>query len=180
MYGVFEPFRKPIGNKRDVGNKARNCGIAASSTGGARLTVTGRRVLDVDGGECDGKPSRVNGPDEPSEETDHIDVAVVVGDIDRSLQHEGAERYAADPGDECDNHDDDEDQKDDATGVVLSIQHIDGCSQAPKDIQYSGEPNDLLRKHANQQNIDEAEHHGETEADEKEDNRVVVEGERLA
>lgn len=133
MYCVFEPFREPISDKGDVSNKAPNFGVAASS-GRTHLTVTRWRVLDVDGGECDGKPSCVDGPDESPEETDHIDMAVVVGDTDRSSQHEGAKGYAADPGDECDDHDHDEDQKNDTAGVVLSVQHVDGSSQAPEDI----------------------------------------------
>lgn len=179
MYRVFKPFREPVGDKGDVGNETRHFGVAASPSCAARLAVAGGRVLDIDGGECNGKPSCVRGPNESSKKTDQVDVTIVIGDMNRGLQHEGAEGYPTNPGYEGDNHDDDKDQEDNATSVVLSVQHIYGSSETPDDVQNAGEPNDLLRKEAYEQNIGETEHHGEREADEEEKQRVVVEGERF-
>lgn len=180
MYGVLEPLGEPVGDKGDVGNKARHFAVATSG-GSVRthLTVARWGVLGVDGGECDGKPSCVEGPDESSEETDHVDMTVVIGDVDGSFEHQSAKGDAADPGDESDDHENDEDQKDNAAGVVPSFQHVDGGHQAPDDVQDAGEPNDLLREEAYQDKVEEAKDHGDGETKEEDVDGIVVERERV-
>lgn len=180
MYGGLEPLGEPVGDKGDVGNKAHHFAVATSG-GSVRthLTVARGGVLSVDGGESDRKPSCVEGPDESSEETDHVDMTVVVGDVDGSFEHQGAKGDAADPGDESDDHENDEDQKDDAAGVVLSMQHVDGGCQAKEDVQDAGEPNDLLGEKAYQDKVEEAQDHGDGETKEEDVDGIVVEGERV-
>lgn len=133
MYCVLEPLGEPVGNKGDVGNEARNFGVATSSID-ARFAISSWRILDVDGSKGDSKPGGIRRADEPSEKADHVDMAVVVSDVDRSLEHEGAKRYAFDPGNEGNDHDNDEDEKDYAASIVLFFDHVDGSAQAPKDV----------------------------------------------
>lgn len=71
-------------------------------------------------------------------------MAMFLRDIDRSLEHQNAERDARDPADEANNVEDAEEQEDDTARPVAAREHVECCDEAENDAQDSGYPNELL------------------------------------
>lgn len=81
----------------------------------------------------------------------------LVGDVNGSAQHQGAEGNALPPAPEAEHQDNGEDEEDDAADVLLPVQHVDGNDEAPDDVEDAGDPDDLLGKGADAEDIAHAE-----------------------
>lgn len=60
-------------------------------------------------------------------------MTIVPRNIDGSLEHECTKRNSWDPGPEAENEEHDEDEEDDASSVILPIEHVDGCHKTEYD-----------------------------------------------
>lgn len=98
----------------------------------------------------------------------------VVRDIDGGAQHQGAERDAPPPAPEAEHQDDCEDKEDDTANILLPVQHVDGNDEAPDNVQYAGDPDDLLGKGADAKDIAHAEGDGDKEAEKEENEGIGV------
>lgn len=105
---------------------------------------------------------------------------MVVGDVDGGPQHEGTEGYAGDPRDEGEDEEDHKDQEHDASGVVLPVEHVDGSSQAPDDVQDASRPDKLLWEGSGEENVAVAEDDGDTEAEDEQQESVGIDADVAA
>lgn len=173
VQGVLQPLREPEGSEGDESDHATDSGIATSATR-ARGVVLAGRPFHIHGHEGDGKPGGVGSSNDTAHEADQVDVTKVVSDIDRGTQHKGTERDASPPAPEAEHQNDCEDQEDDATNILLPVQHVYGDDEAPDDVQYAGDPDDLLGKGADAKDVAHAEDNGDKEAEEEEDEGIGV------
>lgn len=99
-------------------------------------------------------------------------MAVLLGDVNGSLQHQGTKGDAGDPADESDYHEDGEDQKDNAAGPVVPGEHVDGGDEAEDDVEDAGDPDELLGEDASEPDVSIAEGDSYAEAEDEEDNGI--------
>lgn len=92
---------------------------------------------------------------------------VLLGHIDRSLQHENAERDAWDPGDEAKDVKHTEQQEHNSSRPVSAIKHVGRCCESENDIKYAGYPDELLCEGSGSPHVRIAENRGHTK-DERE------------
>lgn len=168
MDRVLQPLREPVRAERDEYNEASNFGVAAAtcSSAASRIIVTGRE-FDVDGRKSYGEPGCESRTDEASNKADHVNMAVVVCDVDGGTQHERTEWYSGDPRDKREDKEDYKDQEHDASGIVFPVKHVDGSSQAPDDVQDARCPDELLGKGSGEEDVAIAEDDGDTETEDK-------------
>lgn len=173
---VLDPLAEPEGRKGDERDQAGDGRVTARARGAGRVVAAGR-PLGVDGDKGDREPGGIGSSDEAPDEADQVDVAVVVGDVDRGAQHQRAERDAAPPAPEGEHEEDDKDEEDDASDILLPVEHVDGRDQAPDDVEDAREPDDLLRYDADEEDVAGTEDKGDEEAEEEQDQGVCVDGE---
>lgn len=80
-------------------------------------------------------------------------MTVVIGHVNGGAQHQSAEWDARDPGVEREDQEGHKNQGNDATDILLPIQHVYGSGQAPHNVQDSREPNDLLGSDAHEEDV---------------------------
>lgn len=176
MQGVLQPLREPEGGEGDESDHAADSGIAASAARAGGVVLAGR-PFHIDSHKGNGEPSSVGSANDTADKADQVDVTKVVSDIDGGAQHQGAEGDALPPAPEAEHQDDCEDEEDDTSNILLPVQHVDGDDEAPDDVQYAGDPDDLLGKGADAKDIANAEDNGDKEAEEEEYERIGVDRE---
>jgi len=71
-------------------------------------------------------------------------VPVLLRHVDGGLQHKDTERNSRNPADEAEDIEDAEEQEDYASRPVSPRQHVDGCDKTEDDVEYAGDPDELL------------------------------------
>jgi hypothetical protein len=74
-----------------------------------------------------------------------------------------------DEGEDKEGH---ENQENDATGILLGVEHIDGGGEAESDVEYAGDPYQLLGEGASNPHVGIAQDKGNTQHDQKTDDCV--------
>lgn len=179
--GVFEPLGDPVHGKGDVDHEADELGLAAAAAVGAAVWIARRGlVLDVEGDHGDGEPGGKSRGDEPANEADEVDVAILFADIDGRLEHQGGKGDAGDPRVKGKGGEAGKDEEDDAGGPVSLVEVVDGSAKGPADVEDARDPDELLGKGARHPDVGPGEDKGDDEDAGEEDDGVAVEGKVVA
>lgn len=100
MDRVLQPFRNPVHGKCDEDDQTGHLCRATATAAGITRTILTRLPPSIDGDKGDTVPRGEGRSQDAAEQTDKIDMAIFLGDVDGSLQHQGAEGDARNPGDE--------------------------------------------------------------------------------
>lgn len=173
---VFEPLGDPVHCKGNKGDEPDDFGMAAAATVTGTV-IAGRLEPVVDSDQGNRIIGTQGGGYQPSHQTDEVDMAILLADIDGGPEHEGGEGDAADPGPEAESEKDAEDQEDNTGSPVAAIQVEDSGADSPADVKDACHPDELLGEEAREPDIAVSEHDGDDQNEEEEDERSSIEGE---
>jgi len=150
--------KRTVSGKYSKGNQPDGFTPAAATCAILTGRVTPTRIVrDVDGRECDAKQDHKYGPNQPSHEAHHVDMAMVLGHISGGLQHEDAEWYSRNPCVKAVGRERRQDEEGDPSSIVFPDYIVDSRAQTQDDVENPRYPNKLLCKLTSKHDVDEAE-----------------------
>ena len=142
---VLQPFGDPVHGEGNENQQANHFAVSAitDTVSAVRIGTIGC-ILNVDGDQCDGVPCAQCSCEQSSDQRYDVGMSVLLRHVDGSLQHKDAERDPGNPADEAENVEDAEQQENNASRPVSPGQHVDCRNKTEDDVEYAGDPDELL------------------------------------
>lgn len=160
VHGVLDPFRDPVHREGHKHYQTNDPGVAAASTT-ARGIVARGLPLGINSHQGDGVPCAEPRRNQATNEADHVHMAVLLADVDSSLQHQGREGNPRDPSVETKGNEHAKDEEHDTRAPVVSPHVEDASANGPADVEDSRDPDEQLGEEAREPDVAKAEDEGD-------------------
>lgn len=172
---ILEPLGHPVHGEGAENDETGHLGIATIALGGTCRIVSARPTR-VDGHNGNRVPCGQGDGDETADEADEVDVAVLLGDVDRGGEHQDGKGDALPPR-KVDEYQENAEQEVQEAAPAAARQHVDTRHEGKENVENEGHDDELLGPEANEPHVAVSEHEREGETKDEEDQSVGVEAE---